>query len=154
MTSSSLKRFIEKHRIVYLDTSIFIYFIERNPRYHKFCETLFEEIETGRIHALTSTLSLLEVLVRPYKQKRADLVFKFYSLLTTYPNIEWVELTLGVSDLAARLRADYGLKTPDAIHAASAMTHGVEGFICNDVIFRKIKAIECLMLDDCTRQET
>jgi predicted nucleic acid-binding protein len=43
-------------------------------------------------------------------------------LLTAYPNIEWVELTLEVSDLAARLRAEHGLKTPDAIHAASALS--------------------------------
>lgn len=149
MIPPDLKRFTQKHRTVYLDTSIFIYFIERHPRYHKFCTQLFEEIETGRTHALTSTLSLLEVLVQPYKLKREDLVLKFYSLLTTYPNIEWVELTLEVSDLAARLRAAHGLKTPDAIHAASALTHGVKGFICNDEAFKKIETIECLLLDAC-----
>ena len=89
--------------------------------------------------------------MQPYKLKREDLVLKFYSLLTTYPNIEWVGLTLEVSDFAARLRAEHGLKTPDAIHAASALTHGVAGFICNDGVFRKVEAIECLVLDDCIR---
>lgn len=151
MTPLSLRRFIERHRTIYLDTSIFIYFIERHPHYHKFCKTLFEEIEMGRIHALTSTLSLLEVLVQPYKLKREDIVLKFYSLLTTYPNIEWVELTLEVSDVAARIRAEHGLKTPDAIHAASALIYGAEGIVCNDGVFRKIEGIECLLLDDCVR---
>lgn len=147
--NSALKLFLSKHKVIYIDTGIFIYFVEYHPRYHEVCEELFEAIESGHNQALTSTLSLMEILVQPYRLKREDLILKFYSLLTTYPNITWVDLTLDVSDLAARLRAEYGLKTPDAVHAASATAHGAIGFICNDVAFRKVKGIECLILDDC-----
>lgn len=145
---SLLKSFLQKHRLVYLDTSVFIYFVERHPRYYKICEPVFEDIESGHIKALTSTLTLLEILVQPYKQKRDDLVLRFYSLLTTYPNISWIDLTLRVSDLAARFRAEYGLKTPDAIQAASAILYGATGVICNDKAFKKVKDIECLTIDD------
>ncbi|MBI5327952.1 MAG: PIN domain-containing protein [Deltaproteobacteria bacterium] len=97
----------------------------------------FKDIESGRIRASTSTLSLLEILVQPYRLKNESLVLKFYSLLTTYPNLIWIDLTLNIADLAARLRAEYNLKTPDSIQAASAIASGASGFICNDNIFKK-----------------
>jgi len=145
----SLNSFLQNHKSVYIDTSVFIYFVEKNVGYHKICESIFENIETGAIKASTSTLTLLEVLVTPYKLKRDDLVLSFYSLFSTYPNISWINLTLGISDLAAKLRAEHGLKTPDAIQAASAISYGAKGFICNDRAFQKIKDIDCLVIDDC-----
>lgn len=149
MIPVSLSDFLQNHKSVYIDTSVFIYFIEKNTVYHKTCERIFENIETGTVKASTSTLTLLEVLVKPYKLKRDDLVLSFYSLFSTYPNISWINLTLGISDLAAKLRAEYGLKTPDAIQAASAISHDAKGFICNDRVFKKIKDLDCLIIDDC-----
>ncbi|KAF0145829.1 MAG: PilT-like protein [Nitrospirae bacterium] len=145
-----LKDFFKRHSKVYLDTSPFIYFVEKHPRYYTFCESIFGNIETGYIEASTSTLTLLEILVQPYKLKRDDLVIKFYSLLTTYPHLAWIRLTLDISDLAAKLRAEHNLKTPDAIQIASAISHGATGFICNDGVFKRIKDIECLVIDDHT----
>jgi uncharacterized protein len=144
----ALAGFLKKHTAVYLDTSTFIYFVEQHPRYFPVCEELFHEIEAGRTKALTSTLTLLEILVQPYRQKKDDLVFKFYALLTTYPHLTWVPMTLSVADQAAKLRAEHGLKTPDAIQAASAISCGAGGFVCNDRIFSKVQAFESLILDD------
>ena len=149
MVKHPLSDFFKKHHKVYLDTSVFIYFVENHPRYHSICESIFRNMEEGSIEAATSTLTLLEILVQPYKLKRDDLVFKFYSLLTTYPHLTWISLTLPISDLAANLRAEYGLKTPDAIHIASAVSSNASGFICNDRAFKKIRAIDCLIIDDC-----
>ncbi|MFC2173833.1 type II toxin-antitoxin system VapC family toxin [Acidobacteriota bacterium] len=148
--AASLKGFIKKHSHLSLDTSVFIYFVEHNPRYHDLSKFIFEAIETGKIKATTSTLSLLEILVQPYRRQLDDLVMKFYGLFTTYPNLEWVELTLEIADTAARLRAEHRLKTPDAIQLASALSSGATGFICNDVIFKRVEEIDCLILDDCT----
>ena len=144
----SLSGFLKKHRSVYLDTSAFIYFIERHPRYFSVCEELFRAIEAGRTKASTSTLTLLEILVQPYRQKNDDLVLKFYALLTTYPHLTWVPMTLNVADQAAKLRAEHGFKTPDAIQAASAISCGATGIVCNDRAFGKVSAFESLVLDD------
>lgn len=145
---SSVTDFLRRNRSIFLDTSAFIYFIERHPRYYSFCESLFGSIEAGHVRASTSTLTLLEILVQPYRLKKDDLVLKFYSLLTTYPHLTWVPLTLDVADRAARLRAEYRLKTPDAIQAASAISYGAAGFICNDRAFEKVTEIECLVIAD------
>lgn len=149
MVKYQIGDFLKKHHKVYLDTSVFIYFIERHPRYYDFCESIFKKMETGSIESLTSTLTLIELLGQPYRLKRNDLVFKFYSLLTTYPHLTWIKLTLDISDLAAKLRAEHNLKTPDAIQIASAISSSATGFICNDRAFQKIKDIECLIIDDC-----
>lgn len=140
--------FFKKHRKIYLDTGVFIYFVERHPRYYDLCDTIFKDIEEGRFEAATSTLTLIEILVQPYRLKKEELVLKFYSLFTTYPHLKWIPLTLGISDLAAQLRAEHNLKTPDAIQIASALSSGSTGFVCNDKAFQKIKDIECLILSD------
>ena len=140
--------FFKKHRKVYLDTSVFIYFVEGHARYFDFCDAIFKDMEEGRIEAATSTLTLIETLVQPYRLKKEELVLKFYSLFTTYPHLTWTPLTLGISDLAAQLRAAHNLKTPDAIQIASALSTGTAGFICNDRAFLKVTDMDCLILAD------
>ncbi len=148
MVEAALKRFLHKHRIIAFDTGPLIYFVEKHPRYFPLCDVIFEGVESGAVKATTSTLTLLETLVRPYQLKNDELVLKFYSLLTTYPHLTWIPITLNIADLAARLRAEHHLKTPDAIQAASAITSDATGFVCNDRVFRKIPEIDCLVLDD------
>lgn len=147
MVTRRLDPFFRLHAKVYLDTSIFIYFLEQHPVYHESCDVVFGRLEGGRIQAATSTLTLMEVLVQPYRLNKEELVLKYYSLFTTYPRLQWIELSREIADRAAKLRADYRLKTPDAIHLASALSCGATGFLCNDTIFRKVKEIECLLLD-------
>jgi len=144
----SLAAFLKRHRSIYLDTSAFIYFVERHPRYFPVCEELFRAIEAGRTKTSTSTLTLLDILMQPYRQKKDDLVLKFYALLTTYPHLTWVPMDLNVADQAAKLRAEHGLKTPDAIHAASAISCGATASVCNDRAFGKVTAGESLILND------
>ncbi|MEW6076484.1 MAG: PIN domain-containing protein [Thermodesulfobacteriota bacterium] len=148
MVSRSPGRFLQTHRRIYLDTSIFIYFVERHPLYFDVCDEIFQKVEEGRIEAMTSTLTLMEVLVQPYRVKKEEIVLKFYALMTTYPNLKWIELTLGISDLAAKLRAEHSLKTPDAIQIASALSVGATGIVTNDKVFRKTNQIPCLVLDE------
>lgn len=147
--SFRLSEILRGRRKVYLDTSVFIYFIEEHPVYFALCDKIFGYLEQGKIEAVTSTLTLTEILIQPYKQQNDELVLKFYSLFTTYPHLIWQPLTLPVSDLAAKLRADHNLKTPDAIHAASALSSGAACIICNDPVFSRVKDIDCLILDEC-----
>lgn len=144
----ALEVFLKRHRRFGLDSSVFIYFLEENPRHHAACRHVFETVEAGDREACTSTISLLEVLVQPYRRGREDLVSMFFGLLATYRHLQWVDMTIEVADKAAQIRAQYGLKTPDSIQAASALVSGAGGFLCNDAAFRRIKEMDCLVLDD------
>lgn len=98
--------------------------------------------------AVTSTLSLTELLVPGYREGNQSRVDAFYSLVTTYPNLNWCPVTMNVGDVAARFRATYGLKTPDAIQAAIAVENGATGFATNDMTFRRLNQLEVVILGD------
>ncbi len=58
---------------VALDTQIFIYFIEEDRRYLPLIKPIFEAIARGDFIAVTSGLTLMEVLVVPYGPATQDL---------------------------------------------------------------------------------
>ncbi len=131
-----------------LDTNVFIYFLEGHPRYGVWCATLFDLIERGQNPAVTSTVTLLELLVQPYRDQKEELTQKIFALSTTYPKLEWVSLTMNLADRAAELRARYRLSTPDALQLATAIGHKAVRFYGNDHGLRRVKEIECLIVDD------
>ena len=118
--------------------------IEASPQYHGQAVKIFDSIEMGRNTAVCSTLSLLEIL--PYRQNNEELVNRFYALLTTYPNLTWVGLSIEIADSGARLRAKYKLKTPDAILLATAIHSGATEFVGNDTQLKRVTEIDILVL--------
>jgi predicted nucleic acid-binding protein len=150
MDPDSLGGFLKRHKKIGLDSSVFIFEVEQNPKYAKWVHPIFQWLEEPRSCAVTSTVAMLELLVHPYRRSDIDAVNKFYALLSTYPGLQWVELTLSIADLGARLRAEHNLKTPDAIQAATAILSQATGFISNDPAFKRVGALEVLVLDDLT----
>lgn len=64
------------------------------------------------------------------------------------PNLGWVPLDLEISDVTAKFRAEYLLKMPDAIEAATAAQAHATGFVTNDSAFKRVLAFETLQFDD------
>ena len=98
-------------------------------------------------NAVTSTLTMIECLVRPYREINERRVNEFFALLSTYPNLQWMAPGLDIADKAARIRAQHGLRAPDALQAATAQFAGARGFITNDPIFERIGGFEVLVFD-------
>ena len=147
MGVSRLDAFLRRHRLIALDTSIFIYQLEANARYLPLTDRIFTWLEEPDSQAVTSTITMTELLVQPYRDSDEQRVDEFYGLLTTYPNLTWVAPSLQSADVAARLRALYRLRTPDALQAAAAEHSGATGLITNDPAFERVKAFETLVLD-------
>jgi predicted nucleic acid-binding protein len=143
---AALARFLDRHRIIGLDTSPFIYHLETHPRYGSVAAEVFEWLEQ-RGAAVTSTITMTELLVHPYRKEDLDRVNTIYALTSTYPHLSWMPVTLALADAAARLRAKYGLRTPDAIQVATAVSGAATGFIGNDEGFRRVTELEVLLLD-------
>lgn len=97
---------------------------------------------------MTSTVTMLELLVHPYREEDQGGVDAFYALLSTYPNLNWVATSLDIADQAAKLKAEHNLKTPDAIQAATAVLSQATGLISNDPAFLRVKQLEVLILDN------
>lgn len=147
MGLASLRAFLRRHDRIALDTNIFIYQLEANPRYVELTDAIFQWIEGPGHQAITSTITLTELLVQPYRDSGQQMVDEFHARLTTFPNLEWIEPNLEVADIAARIRATYGLRTPDALHAAAAVHARATGLVTNDPVFQRVEGIETLVLD-------
>lgn len=91
---------------------------------------------------------MTELLVKPYRESDEESAAKYYALLSTYPNLEWISPTLEIADLAAEIRALHRLRTPDALQAATAIRSNAIALLTNDPVFRRIKGFEALILDD------
>lgn len=132
----------ERQRIIALDTNIFIYHFEENPEYVSFTERLFEKIESGRLRAVTSVLTLHEILTGARKAGNARLVSLYRDLLGSFPNLSMIPFDVDVAETSSDLCARYGIRTPDAIQVATAIRQRAETFITNDGRLAIVKDIK------------
>jgi len=142
-----LRAFLRRHQRIALDTSIFIYHLEANPKYLTYTDPIFSWLDRPESKAITSTITMTELLVLPYREGNEQRANDFYGLLSTYPNLEWIAPNLEIADLAARIRALHRLRTPDALQAATAVHSQATGLITNDAIFERVEGFQTLVLD-------
>jgi predicted nucleic acid-binding protein len=96
----------------------------------------------------TSELTLLEVLVKPLRDGNVTLATLYRHVLMGTTDFTCLPVSRAVLESAASLRATHGLKTPDAIHAASALDAGCVEFVTNDVGFRRIPGLNVAVLGE------
>ena len=90
---------------------------------------------------------LLDSLVKPLENGDAALVARFETALLG-TDVRLIPITQPVLREAADLRATTRLKTPDAIHAATARQAGCSLFVTNDAAFRGLAGLPVAVLDD------
>jgi predicted nucleic acid-binding protein len=133
---------------VAFDTAPFIYFIQDQAPYSGLVEPLLERAATGKLSIVTSALTLLEVLVVPYRNGHVQLAERYESLLTRSRGVSLVDPTHDHLRAAAQLRAATGARTPDAIHLATALIAGCRAFVTNDRRLPSLPGLRILQLSD------
>lgn len=134
MGSGTLNRIPAGSRIG-LDTVSFVYFLERHPAFYRTAKDLFERIEKGTIEAVASTLVLTELLVPAFRAEDSSKAKEVFRLLSHFPHLQLVEVTATIAYDASRIRAETSLRTPDALHLATAIIHQADWFVTNDKAF-------------------
>lgn len=114
-------------RRIYLDACFVIYLIEDVPGFSEAARQFLSEHLDAML--CVSPLVRLEVLTRPLKDGNTDLLADYEDFLAAN---RWLPVTDAVFDQALRLRAMHRLKTPDALHLATAQCHGCTEFWTND----------------------
>ena len=115
-----------------LDTAIFIYLIEEDPTYLPLVEPVFAAIDAGSLEGVTSAVTLLEVLVVPYRHQNDALAERYEALISGSRNLSVVSLDRPQLRAAARLRAAISVRPPDALQLAAALTEDCTVFLTND----------------------
>ena len=96
---------------------------------------------------MTSELALLETFVGPLKNNDLVLLSRYEQTLKS-ADFELTPISEALLREAANLRAQFNLKTPDAIHAATGLHVGCVQFITNDGIFRRVTGLNVVVLSD------
>ena len=131
---------------VCLDTCVFIYFIEEDSKFIDIVLPIFEAIDQGKIFGVTSGITLLETLVIPFRHADDKLADRYEHMLTKSRGLKMYELDQDLLRQAAYLRANFGLKTPDALQIAAAIRGGCAVFVTNDRRLPKIDGLTIFQL--------
>jgi predicted nucleic acid-binding protein len=117
---------------VAIDSAPLIYFIERQEPHLSELRPFFELVEAGEVQLICSVVTLLEVLVAPIKRGDEARGQQYQDILLTSPNVNTVEVTVEIAQVAAEIRAENRLKTADAIQLATAIHKHADCFLTND----------------------
>lgn len=144
-----LSKRLAKAKIVGLDTPIFIYFLENNTRYSELTQAIISGIEKGKWEGITSTITLMEITVRPWQLEKELIAREYEAVLAHFPNLSIVDVDRNVARAAAQLRAKYNVSPPDALQVAASLSVGAKAFLTNDKRLSKLQEIiDILVLDD------
>ena len=134
--------------VLCIDANIVIYTVEKHPRYSSFLRPLWSSVAAGQVSIVVSELVLLETLVGPYRAGRKQLA-NDYETFFTLQGIELIPISPSVLRESAAIRANVSrLRSPDAIHAATAILHASANLLTNDLGFRNLAQLNVLLLDE------
>ena len=125
-----------------------IYYIETNPTYIHRMDAIIDTIENSPIESISSVITLTEVLIHPKKLKNSQLEMQYRKMLTANSDLQLIPVTSQIADSAADLRARYGLRTPDALHVATALDAQCDIFLTNDKGIKRVTELTVRVLDE------
>jgi predicted nucleic acid-binding protein len=144
-----LSKRLAKAKVIGLDTPIFIYFLENNERYGPLAKLTINGIEKGKWEGVTSTITLMEITVRPWQLGRESAAREYEAILVHFPNLSILDVDRNVARAAAQLRAKYNVSPPDALQVAASLSYGARAFLTNDKRLSRLQElIDILVLDD------
>jgi predicted nucleic acid-binding protein len=143
-----LRRVIEKHEIIGLDTAPFIYYVEDVAPYADLLDPVFSLLENHALCAVTSTVTLAEILTKPFSDKNFSLADEIKFTLNSFSSLAVAAIDENVAEAAALIRARYAIRLPDAMQLATAIHGEATLFLTNDKRMKKVDALEVLVLSD------
>ncbi len=137
---------------VYLDTNCFIYSVERIEPFRALLEPVWREARDARFEIISSEIIVAENLVKPLREGD-EVVETLLRSLFNAQEVTLIPATREIWEGAARLRAETGLKLPDALHAATAIAANCALFVTNDADFRRVPRLPTAVLADLLNTE-
>jgi predicted nucleic acid-binding protein len=143
-----LRRTLEKHKIIGLDTAPFIYFIEEVVPYADLLDPVFNLLESHALRAVTSTVTIAEILTKPFADKNFSLADEIKFTINSFASLSIVSIDEKLAEAAALLRARYTIRLPDALQVATAIQGEATLFLTNDKRVKKVDAVQVLVLSE------
>ena len=132
----------------FIDTSPFIYYIEKSDLYFEKVKKCFSDCYEQEKKFVTSPITVEEYSVYHLKNRKFEYIYAFRAFLE---DMEFVfnNVDFDTAFLAAQLRAKYqAIKAMDALQLASAIQSHCDVFLTNDKQLRQVQEIKVLLIDE------
>lgn len=139
---------LDKSSSVFLDTAPLIYFWEKNNQYFNKVEGFFDEVYQKDAQVTVSLITYIELITHPLKSENKKLAAKYRDYLTNSANFSLYPINMLVADKTAEYRAQYGLRTPDAILLATADICGADLVLTNDSAWKKVTSLNVVLVGE------
>jgi predicted nucleic acid-binding protein len=116
---------------IFLDTNFFIYLVEGTGARAARAKHLLRAFSARRDEVLTSVMSVGEMLVLPLRNGDRALAQKYRSIFRGQ-GVTVLSFVEEAAEAFACIRIDKKIKSPDAIHLATAGHAGCDLFLTND----------------------
>lgn len=122
--------------LVLVDTGPVIYVLDGHREFGPKFRPLFEAHDAGRLRLAVTPITIMETLGGPARDNDRIRAAKYYAVLTG-----WIVVPTdaSIAASAARIRAEYKLKSLDAIQIASAFHIDADAFVTHDRDFERIR---------------
>lgn len=136
------------YKRVFIDTAPFIYYLEQNPQYFNKAKDFFIYCHEHDIEMATSTITLMEYYVYPYKSGKIELIENFEEFIANL-NIQVININKDIANQAAMIRVEFkDFKSMDALQIATSIYFKCDLFVTNDKQLMQEKQIKCITLDE------
>ncbi|MDD2621193.1 MAG: PIN domain-containing protein [Syntrophomonadaceae bacterium] len=142
-----IESFMQSNNRIAFDTNVFIALFSHAPLGEKVVPLIDAAANQGRLELLASVMSFAECAVKPYQEGNWGALDQI-KLMFQMPHLTIYPVDDRVAEEAARLRAVYNFKMPDAIHLATAIIHQAKVFLTNDYRLTVIKEIPVMKLEE------
>ncbi len=148
MGVEALRRDLVACRLVVLDTCVFSYHLSHHPRYTPLTDVVLGAVEAGDVAGLITAVTLAAVLVVPARAGDRRAMQDYELFLMHFPHLTIVPMDAALAHETALVRAEAGLRMPDAVQIAAARLHGADATITNDHRWEgRLSAPRVLILD-------
>jgi predicted nucleic acid-binding protein len=130
--------------VLVVDTAPIIYWLEGHPRLAERFAVIFNAAETGAAAIVISTVTLAEVLGGPLRTGNELLTGQYREALTRSPGWQVMSFDVDTAVEAARIRATYRLRLPDAIQVATAIRAGAAALVTHDRALRRVRGLRII----------
>jgi predicted nucleic acid-binding protein len=122
--------------------------VEDVTPYADLLHPIFERLESHALGAVTSTITLAEILTKPLLDKNFTLVDEIKFTIKSFATLSMVAVDEELAEAAALIRARYAIRLPDALQIAAAIKGAATLFITNDKRLKKVNGVEVVVLSD------
>jgi predicted nucleic acid-binding protein len=131
---------------IFLDTNIFLAILNKEENW-QLAEKLLLEVYNGKHTGYTSVICVSEILSGFYAEDESEKGEMFLTDMKAINNLTITDVDITIAKDAAKIRAKYKIKLPDAMIASSCNIHKCK-LITQDENLKRVKEIDVKSIDE------